>query len=91
MTKVLIALWLTAATAAAREAKVTELMTHDLIPMIVGKEGTMIMVEYAPGGRDAEHRHNAHTFVYVLEGSVVMQVTRSPFRQSEVFGRVDAT
>jgi quercetin dioxygenase-like cupin family protein len=31
-------------------------------------------VEYAPGGWDAEHRHHAATFVYVLEGAVVMQV-----------------
>ena len=34
----------------------------------------MSIVEYPPGGMLAEHRHNAHTFVYVLEGSVVMQV-----------------
>jgi quercetin dioxygenase-like cupin family protein len=39
-----------------------------------GKEATMVTVEYPPGGSSAEHRHNAHTFVYVLEGSVVMQV-----------------
>jgi quercetin dioxygenase-like cupin family protein len=34
----------------------------------------MITVEYAPGQASASHRHDAHTFVYVLEGSVVMQV-----------------
>ncbi|HEY7532524.1 MAG TPA: cupin domain-containing protein [Nitrospiraceae bacterium] len=34
----------------------------------------MITVEHAPGGRGAIHRHNAHAFVYVLEGSVVMQL-----------------
>ena len=34
----------------------------------------MITVDYAPGATDAIHRHNAHVFVYVLEGSVVMQV-----------------
>ena len=33
----------------------------------------MIMVEYAPGGADPVHRHNASAFVYVLEGSIVMQ------------------
>jgi quercetin dioxygenase-like cupin family protein len=74
MTKLVIALCLVASTAAAQEAKVTELMTHDLAGMVDGKEGTMIMVEYAPGGWDAEHVHKAHTFVYVLEGSLVMQV-----------------
>ena len=73
MTKVLIALWLAAATAAAQEAQVTPLMTHELAA-IDGKEGTLIMVEYAPGGSDAAHRHHAATFVYVLEGTVVMQV-----------------
>ena len=73
MKKVLIALCLVATAAAAQEAKVTELMTHEL-PGIDGKEGTIIMVEYPPGGSDAEHRHNASTFVYVLEGAVVMQV-----------------
>ena len=75
MTKVLMlfALCVAAATAAAQEAKVTPLMTHELAG-IDGKEGTMVMVEYAPGGSSAEHRHNAYAFVYVLEGAVVMQV-----------------
>jgi quercetin dioxygenase-like cupin family protein len=39
-----------------------------------GKEGVMLTVEYAPGASSSKHRHNAHTFVYVLEGSIVMQV-----------------
>jgi len=38
------------------------------------KEGLMIVVEYPPGAADPIHRHNAHGFIYVLEGSVVMQV-----------------
>jgi quercetin dioxygenase-like cupin family protein len=70
---VLIAICLAAATAAAQEAKVTPLMTQDLAGT-VGKEGTLAMVEYAPGGSDPAHRHNAPVFVYVLEGAVVMQV-----------------
>lgn len=75
MTKVLIALCLAAATATAagHEAKVTPLMTQELAGGD-GKEGTMILVEYAPGGSDAQHRHNAYAFVYVLEGAVMMQV-----------------
>jgi quercetin dioxygenase-like cupin family protein len=73
MTKALIALWLTPAIAAAQGAKVTSLTTQELAGLD-GKEGTMIMVEYPPGGSDAEHQHNAHTFVYVLEGAVVMRV-----------------
>ena len=53
--------------------KVTPLMSKDLTGC-PGKEATMITVEYAPGGSDVIHRHNAHAFVYVLEGKVVMQV-----------------
>jgi quercetin dioxygenase-like cupin family protein len=60
-------------TLVAQEAKVTPLLSKDLTG-ISGKEGLMITVDYAPGATDAIHRHNAHVFVYVLEGSVVMQV-----------------
>jgi len=44
------------------------------MPNLPGKEGLMLLVEYPPGGADPIHRHNAHAFVYVLEGSVIMQV-----------------
>ena len=57
----------------AQEAKVTQLLSKDLTDL-PNKEGLMIKVEHAPGGSDPIHRHNAHAFVYVLEGSVVMQV-----------------
>ena len=57
----------------AQEAKVTELMSKDLTN-IPGKEGLMIIVDYPPGSTDPIHRHNAHAFIYVLEGSIVMQV-----------------
>ena len=57
----------------AQESKVTSLVSKDLREFS-GKEGLMITVEYAPGGSDPVHRHKAHAFVYVLEGSVVMQV-----------------
>ena len=57
----------------AQEAKVTPLMSKDLAEF-PGKEGLMIMVEYPPGSTDPIHRHNAHAFLYVLEGSIVMQV-----------------
>lgn len=55
-------------------AEVTTLMSKDLMDYCPGKEGEMVIVEYAPGGTDPIHRHNAHAFVYVLEGSVVMQL-----------------
>jgi len=57
----------------AQPPVVTSLMSKDL-PEMPGKEGLMLMVEYPPGGSDPIHRHNAHGFIYVLEGSVVMQV-----------------
>ena len=73
MKRIGIVLCMAAAIAVAQDAKVTPLMSKDLAG-IAGKEGSMNVVEYPPGGSSAEHRHNAHTFVYVLEGSVVMQV-----------------
>ena len=57
----------------AQEAQVTPLMSKDLADF-PGKEGVMITVVYPPGASDPIHRHNAHAFVYVLEGSVVMQL-----------------
>ena len=57
----------------AQEAKVTPLFSREL-KEFPGKEGLMILVEYSPGSSDPIHRHKAEAFVYVLEGSVVMQV-----------------
>src|SRR5204863_3190968 len=57
----------------AQDAKASPLMSKDLTEFH-GKEGAMITVEYPPGASDPVHRHNAHAFVYVLEGSIVMQV-----------------
>ena len=66
-------LWLAPNLLIAQDAKVTEMLSKDL-HNIPGKEGLMITVEYPPGASDPVHRHNAHAFVYVLEGSIVMQV-----------------
>ena len=60
-------------TVAAQQPEVVTLMSKALTD-IPDKEGVMITVEYPPGGADPVHRHNAQAFVYVLEGSVVMQV-----------------
>ena len=57
----------------AQDAQVTPLMSKDLSEC-PGKEGLMITVVYPPGASDPIHRHNAHAFVYVLEGTIVMQV-----------------
>ena len=68
-----VLLSLIAGTAMAQQAKVTSLMSKDLTEN-PGKELLMITVEHAPGGSSPTHRHNAHAMVYVLEGSVVMQL-----------------
>ena len=57
----------------AQEAKVTDLFSKDLANF-PGKEGLMMIVDYPPGSVDPVHRHNANAFIYVLEGSIVMQV-----------------
>lgn len=62
-----------AADAPKSDAVAKPLLTQDL-PDIPGKEVVMVTVEYPPGGSSPPHRHNANVFVYVLEGSVIMQV-----------------
>ena len=76
----LVLLFLTPATVMAQQptsqapqASVTPLTSKEL-PDLPGKEALMITVEYPPGSVDPIHRHNAHAFVYVLEGSIIMQV-----------------
>ncbi|MGB7951189.1 MAG: cupin domain-containing protein [Candidatus Binatia bacterium] len=68
-----VLLFLMAGTLMAQEPKVTSLMSKDLTEN-PGKELLMITVEHAPGGSSPIHLHNAHAMVYVLEGSVVMQL-----------------
>jgi len=60
-------------TAVAQQPNIASLMSKALAEN-PDKEVLMITVEYAPGGSDPIHRHNAQAFVYVLEGSIVMQV-----------------
>ena len=69
----LVLLCLMTGAAMAQQAKVTPLMSKELTEN-PGKELLMITVEYPPGSSDPIHRHNAQAFVYVLEGSIVMQV-----------------
>ena len=69
----LVLLCLMSGTAMAEEPKVTPLMSKDLAEN-PGREVLMLTVEHAPGGSSAIHRHNAHAFVYVLEGAVMMQL-----------------
>ena len=61
-------------TSTAMAATATPLLTHQLPDVLENQEVVMLTVEYEPGESSAAHRHNAHTFVYVLEGEVSMQV-----------------
>ena len=73
-TKAIVALaCLMPGTLVAQAAKVTPLFSKDLTNL-PGKEGLMVTVEYPLGSSYPIHRHNAHGFIYVLEGSIVMQV-----------------
>ncbi|MBX5461529.1 MAG: cupin domain-containing protein [Steroidobacteraceae bacterium] len=54
-------------------AIVTPLLSRELVG-IPGKDVAMVKVEYLPGGASLSHRHDANVLVYVLEGSVIMQV-----------------
>jgi quercetin dioxygenase-like cupin family protein len=54
------------------DTKIVPLMNKEFAD-IAGKEGTMLTIEYAPGASTPKHRHDAHVFVYVLKGSIVMQ------------------
>lgn len=74
ITKLILCLaWLSPGWLSAQQAEVKPLLSKDLTD-IPGKEGLMISVVYPPGSSDPVHRHNAHGFIYVLEGSIVMQV-----------------
>jgi quercetin dioxygenase-like cupin family protein len=57
----------------AQEKGITTLMSK-IMKDVSGKEGVLLTVDYPPGGSTPIHRHNAHAFVYVLEGSIVMQL-----------------
>jgi len=58
---------------AAPQPTVVPLLQKDIAD-VPGKEMLMITVDYPPGAVDSIHRHDAYAFVYVLEGSIVMQV-----------------
>jgi quercetin dioxygenase-like cupin family protein len=80
----LVACWLSSASTAADSAgqeksrgTAQPLLTQDL-PDIPGKEVVILTVTYLPGGASLPHRHDADVFVYVLEGSVLMQVDGQP-------------
>ena len=58
---------------------VRQLITEKLAD-VPGRELTMISVEYPAGASSHPHRHDAYVLVYVLEGTVQMQVAGKPLR-----------
>ena len=68
-----LSLSLAGGTLVAQDGTQEVLLSKDLAG-VPGKELLMLTVEYPPGGSDTAHRHHAQTLVYVLEGSIVMQV-----------------
>jgi quercetin dioxygenase-like cupin family protein len=73
----LILLLFVASTTAFAQDALQPLIRKDLAGF-PGKEGLMVTVTFAPGHTDPIHRHNAYVFVYMLEGSVVMQLKGKP-------------
>ena len=59
--------------ALAQTSTVNSLFQTD-VDDVSNQEIVVLEVRYPPGVKSASHRHNAHTVVYVLEGTVIMQV-----------------
>jgi quercetin dioxygenase-like cupin family protein len=76
MKKVILLLCIAATTAFAQD-RARPLIRKDLAGF-PGKEGLMLTVTFAPGHSDPIHRHNAYAFVYILEGSVILQLKGQP-------------
>ncbi|MBL8535337.1 MAG: cupin domain-containing protein [Betaproteobacteria bacterium] len=73
--------------AGSEELKIVPKLVTDL-PDLPGRESMMLTVEFPPGHTSEPHRHEAHTFVYVLEGTVEMQVAGGELkrlRRGDVF------
>jgi quercetin dioxygenase-like cupin family protein len=69
----LLMLFLMTGALTAEEIEVVTLMSKDL-KEAPGKEVVMVTVVYPPGWVDPVHVHNAYGLIYVLEGTVIMQV-----------------
>ncbi len=69
----ILSLSLAGGTLVAQDGSVRSLLSKDLAGDS-RREVSLITVEYAPGGSTPVHTHHAQALVYVLEGSIVMQV-----------------
>lgn len=57
----------------AQGAAVNALFQTDVVD-VSNQEIVVLEVTYPPGNESSSHRHNAHTVVYVLEGTVRMAI-----------------
>jgi quercetin dioxygenase-like cupin family protein len=76
-TALTLSLLVAAGTLAAQEDPVRLLLSKDLVG-VPGREISMITVDYPPGASSPVHTHHAQAMVYVLEGSIVMQLKGGP-------------
>jgi quercetin dioxygenase-like cupin family protein len=76
-TALVLSMSLVGGTLAVGDGTVRTLMSQDLAG-VPGREISMITVEYPPGASTPVHTHDAQALVYVLEGSIVMQVRGRP-------------
>jgi quercetin dioxygenase-like cupin family protein len=68
-----LSLSLAGGTLVAQNGSVRSLVSKDFAGD-PGRELQMITVDYPPGGSTPVHTHHAQALLYVLEGSIVMQV-----------------
>jgi quercetin dioxygenase-like cupin family protein len=71
-------------TASIAQESIAKAVFQTDLPDIEGREAVVLEVVYPPGVASASHRHNAHTFVYVLEGAVEMQVAGGELKKLTV-------
>lgn len=71
-------------TASIAQESIAKAVFQTDLPDIEGREAVVLEVVYPPGVASASHRHNAHTFVYVLEGTVEMQVAGGELKKLTV-------
>ena len=77
---VLATLVLTPAVAQDASKRKITVVFDQALPNVPGKSVRGILVEYAPGGSSAAHRHPDSAFIYatVLEGAIRSQVNDGP-------------
>jgi quercetin dioxygenase-like cupin family protein len=74
ITKLVAAILFLGTSATAFSQAAVESLFQTNVANVTDQEIVVLEVTYPAGSKSSSHRHNAHTIVYVLEGSVIMQV-----------------